>query len=56
LKSKTKETAFHEIAELLLTKLSTLGAERYIGKEDIETAKHEIVRRLENCIYRKQNR
>ncbi|KKL68772.1 hypothetical protein LCGC14_2121660 [marine sediment metagenome] len=43
---------FHEICELLLTKLRTSGKSRFLNPDEIEEHNHEIVRILENTIFR----
>jgi len=53
LESQPKESAFHEICELLLAKLSTLANDRYSTEDELCVASHEIIRRLENCVYNK---
>lgn len=42
--------AFHEVCEGMLSKLNQLCHERFIQKREIQTAVHEVVRRLENAI------
>jgi len=47
-----KETAFHEICELLLTRLDHYMTARFvIDDSDFEEALHEVIRTLENVIF-----
>ena len=48
-----KYTAFHEVCELLLTDLDTLAKHRYSCEDEINEARHSIIRRLENVIYKR---
>jgi hypothetical protein len=47
-----KETAFHEVCELLLMELRIIAQTRYIQEEDIDHACHGIIQRLLNGVYR----
>ena len=44
-------TAFHEVAELLIASLMVVAETRCIGEQETTEAGHDIVRRLENCVY-----
>ena len=45
-------SAFHEVCELLITPLDSNAKCRYIAESEITEARHGIIRRLENTIYR----
>ncbi len=45
-------TAFHEVCEVLTSKLDDLATSRYVSSADeIEEAKHEIITRLQNSVW-----
>jgi len=46
-----KETAFHEVCELLLGKLVAVAEYRYVTENEITEATHDIIRRLEKVIF-----
>lgn len=46
-----KKTAFHEVAELLLAEIHALGDRRFVAEERLETARHTVIRRLENVVF-----
>ena len=48
-----RETAFHEVFELLLARLSYLGECRFLQDEEIPEERHNIIRRFENLFYGK---
>ena len=48
-----REAAFHEVCELLLCQFGYLAENRYITQEQIGTARHSIIARLLNCVFRK---
>jgi hypothetical protein len=45
-------TAFHEVCELLLHPLEHIGSCRYAQPEELEAARHAIIRTLENTVYK----
>jgi len=48
-----RQVAFHEACELLLNDLSELATRRYLrGDDEVAAARHAIIRRLENSVYR----
>lgn len=48
-----RRTAFHEVCELLISKLKIIAKCRFLSEDEITTANHEIIRRLENCVFDK---
>lgn len=46
-----KKVAFHEVLELLLTRISYLGGARYLQNEEIPEERHVIIRKLEKLFY-----
>jgi len=44
--------AFHEVCELLLARMLICATARYATRDEIEEAKHEIIRTLENVLFR----
>jgi len=49
--AQLKETAFHEVFELVLARLSYLGECRFLSDEEIPEERHNIIRRFENLFY-----
>lgn len=49
--SQLRETAFHEVLELVLARLSYLGECRFLQDEEIPEERHNIIRRFENLFY-----
>jgi len=48
-----KKTAFHEVCEVLMAKMVRIASARYgVVEDEITLAKHELIRRLENTIYK----
>ncbi|MDD5722638.1 MAG: hypothetical protein PHY29_02735 [Syntrophales bacterium] len=47
-----KLTAFHEVCELLTWPLEHIGTCRYVQPEEFTEARHALIRRLENTIFR----
>jgi hypothetical protein len=43
--------AFHEVCELLLARMLICATARYVSRDEIEEAKHEIIRTLENVLF-----
>jgi hypothetical protein len=53
-KNEIKVLAFHEVCELLLTKLDDYAKDRFgVIEKDINGARHEIIHSLENSVYEK---
>lgn len=50
---EVRKVAFHEVAELLLAETHTLGDKRFVSESRIESARHTIIRRLENVVFEK---
>ena len=48
---RVRETAFHEVFEIMLCPLGWIGDCRYAREEEIPEAKHVIIRRFENLFY-----
>ena len=46
----SRRTARHEALELLLDDLGTLAQYRYVRYDEIKTARHAVIRRLENLL------
>ena len=51
-----KESAFHEVCELLLCPLGYLAESRYTTYEQIQTVRHGIVQRLLNGLFRETSK
>lgn len=47
-----RKTAFHEVCELLLARLGIYGKARFIKEVDFTEATHDIIRRLENSVFK----
>ena len=47
-----RRTAFHEICELLISKMYTYGKDRFCSDLELKTASHEIIRTLENTLFK----
>lgn len=53
-KKEIRFVAFHEVCELLLTKLDDLANERFeVTPQKVLEARHEIIHYLENSVYKK---
>ena len=50
------QCAFHEVCELLLGRFNINAQSRFIAGNEIEESSHEVIRILENVIYRKGNK
>ena len=48
------QLAFHEVIELLLLPLSTLAERRFCTADQLEIARHEIIRTLEHLLWKPQ--
>lgn len=48
-----KRSAFHEVCELLLARISNLAKFRYTTEEEIDEEIHNIIRILENTVFAK---
>lgn len=46
-----KLSAFHEVCELFIARLTTLAQSRYITASELEEANHEIIRTLERVVF-----
>ena len=44
------KVAKHEAVHLLLSKMDTLATSRFVTKDELDQAEHEIVRKLENIL------
>jgi hypothetical protein len=49
------KTAFHEVCEVLLLKIRYIADARYIMDEDIGSEIHDVIRVLENVVWRSIN-
>lgn len=47
-----KQSAFHEVLELLLEKIVFTASKGSLGDVEIQEAKHDVIRRLENTIFK----
>jgi hypothetical protein len=48
-----KKAAFHEVCEVLIAKIIRLASARYcVSEDELTLAKHELIRRLENTLYK----
>jgi len=47
-----KRTAFHEVCEVLFASLRAIAGARYIGIDEIMEENHNLIRTLENVIWR----
>ena len=50
---KIRESAFHEVAELLLVDLIETHLKHPLDDDKKTAATHSLIRRLENCVYRR---
>ena len=50
-KNEVKKSGFHEVCELLLRELSALGEQKF-AKDFVDGKTHDIIRRLENTIFK----
>ena len=48
-----KKTAFHEVCELLLSRIRIIAKSRFINEDEIDEEIHNIIRILENTIFPK---
>jgi len=48
---RLKREAFHEVIELLLSKMDYLARERFIDEKEIDIARHAVIASLENLIF-----
>lgn len=48
-----RQTAFHEVCEILLSEIAQMCMDRYIREQDIHTATHSIIHRLENSVFKR---
>ena len=46
------QLAFHEVMELLLLPLSTLAEERFCTENQLEMARHDVIRTLEHLLWK----
>lgn len=46
-----RQIAFHEVCEVLLVRMMICAQARYVTRDEIEEAKHEIIRTLENVLF-----
>ena len=49
---QVERIAFHETMEIMLSPLWTLAEKRSVTLDEIEQAKHTIIKRLENCVWK----
>lgn len=47
-----KRYAFHEVGELLLWRVEEVGMARFISPDEMREAIHEVIRTLENCLWK----
>ena len=48
---RIKRSAFHEVCEVMIARLVICSAARFLNKDEIEEASHDIIRRLENSVF-----
>ena len=48
-----KRSAFHEVCELLLARISLFGKERFVNENEIDEEIHNLIRIFENTIFTK---
>jgi len=53
LEMEIKRSAFHEVMEAFLYRISYLGEARYLQPEEIPEERHHIIRTLEKVIFKK---
>lgn len=46
-----KKSAFHEIMELLLAEYDAIATSRCINEDEVNNARHTVIRRLENVVF-----
>ena len=51
--AEIKRMAFHEVCELLLSPMRLVAEARFINEDELETARHSVIRVLENTIFHK---
>ncbi len=49
-----RQTAFHEVIELLLGRIRCIAENRYIQQREIDDAVHGIIMRLQNTVFRQR--
>lgn len=49
---RIRDAAFHEFMEILLAPLWSLGELRFVTKEQMNAARHGIIARFKNCIFK----
>jgi hypothetical protein len=49
---RIRQTAFHEVCEVLLDRLETIANTRIIGPDEIREETHNIIRILENVVWK----
>lgn len=47
-----ERVAFHEAMEIVLSPLWMLAERRFVTPDELEQAKHTIIKRLENCVWK----
>jgi hypothetical protein len=50
-KDEVRKCAFHEVVELLIAPLRAVANARWVTYDEMMTANHDIVRRLENVLF-----
>ena len=46
-----RRMAFHEVCELLMARMNICAKARYVTEEEVDEARHEIIRTLEHVIF-----
>jgi len=54
-RNEIKRVAFHEVCELLLASLGWMAKERF-NSDEVDEKIHEIIRRLENTIFKEKRK
>jgi len=55
-KNEIKRVAFHEVCELLLSPLRLYGEERFTTESAMASSRHNIIRTLENTIFKEKTK
>jgi len=55
-KDQIKRTAFHEVAEILLSSLWLLACKREFSEDEIERERHAIINRLDHGLWKQMRR
>ena len=48
-----KETAFHEVLHVVMSRLMELARERYVTEKQLDDEEHEVIRRIVSYVFKK---